>query len=359
IVEIVMSDGKTSHTSGWYAYFPVFSGAVTITDYKDNGLGDAETFGSSTQSMPSGLSIVGDPAQLFKYQSSSTAGTSPVVKNNILVYSSPSISAKRSEYNTVIQYSYQDNAGSTYYYYIGYHAPAQSYSSICLTPDTLITLADGTQKEIQQLNVGEEVLAWDFYTGAYEAMPISLLQTHSTGIQNVLHLYFEDGTELKVLGEHGIFDADLNTFIFIDEDDVENYIGHKFVQQDGDSFTTVRLVGYDVAKEDTTAYTILSADHYNVLAEGMFTVTPAHIGDNFFNPFDIGEDMKYDEAAVQADIEKYGLYTYEDFAHVLTYEQFEALNLGHFKVSVGKGYVTYEGLIYLIENFINNEDYNV
>ena len=91
----------------------------------------------------------------------------------------------------------------------------------------------------------------------------------------------------------------------------------------------------------------------------MFTVTPAHVGENFFNPFEIGEDMKYDDEAVKADVEKYGLYTYEDFAHVVTEEQFDALNLGHFKVSVGKGYITYEGLIYLIETFINNEDYNV
>ena len=40
---------------------------------------------------------------------------------------------------------------------------------------------------------------------------------------------------------------------------------------------------------------------------------------------------------------------------MLTEEQFEALNLGHFKVSVGKGLVTYDGLIYLIETFINGD----
>ena len=95
------------------------------------------------------------------------------------------------------------------------------------------------------------------------------------------------------------------------------------------------------------------------MAEGMFTVTPAHVGDNFFNPFDINDELRYDEAAVAADIEKYGLYTYEDFAHVVTYEQFVALNLAQFKVSVGKGYVTYEGLIFLIENFINNAELDV
>ena len=360
IVEIIMSDGKTSHSSGWYAYFPVFSGAVTITDYAEKGTGDKMTpYNGSTTTMPSGLSIVGDPTQLFKYQSSSAAGSTPVVKSNKLVYSSASISANRNEYNTVIQYSYTDNAGATYYYYIGYHAPAQSYSSICLAPDTLITMANGTKKEIQDVRIGDMVVAWNFYTGKYENVPVSLLQKHETGYLNVLYLYFDDGTVLKVLGEHGIFDADLNTFIFIDEGDVGNYIGHNFVKQDGEGFTTVKLTGYDVITEYTTAYTILSLDHYNVIAEGMFTVTPAHVGDNFFNPFDVGEDMKYDDEAVKADIEKYGLYTYDDFDHVLTYEQFVALNLGHFKVSVGKGYITYDGLIYLIENFINNEDFNV
>ena len=235
---------------------------------------------------------------------------------------------------------------------------ASSSSSICLAPETLITLADGTQKQIKDVRVGDMVLAWNFYTGRYEAVPVSLLQTHGTDNQLVLTLIFDDGTELNILGEHGVFDADLNTFVFIDAGDVREYVGHSFVKMDGDGFKTVKLVGYETRVEYTTAYTILSLDHYNVMAEGMFTVTPAYVGDNFFNPFDIGEDMKYDDEAVKADIEKYGLYTYEDFAHVLTYEQFVALNLGHFKVSVGKGYVTYEGLIYLIEAFINNDEFN-
>lgn len=356
IVEIVMSDGKTSHTSSWYAYFPVFSGTVTIIDYEDKGTGDKMTpYNGSTTTMPSGLSIVGDPAQLFKYQSSSTAGTSPVVKNNILVYSSPSISAKRSEYNTVIQYSYQDNAGATYYYYIGYHAPAQSYSSICVTPDTLVTLADGTQKEIQYVTVGENLKAWNFHTASYEAVPASLVQNHGTGLMNVLYLNFSDGTTLKILGEHGVFDVNENTFVFIDEDDVHEYVGHEFIKCEGHTYKKVKLVDYSVKAEYTTAYTILSTEHYNCLLEDMFTVTPAVVGGSFFTPFEIHEGMKYDKKEVLADIAKYGLYTYEEFKHVLTYNQFIALNIPQFKVSVGKGIISHEGLMWLIETFIVNK----
>ena len=63
--------------------------------------------------------------------------------------------------------------------------------------------------------------------------------------------------------------------------------------------------------------------------------------------------MKYDEAAVNADIEKYGLYTYADFADYLTYEQFVAFNIQYMKISVGKGAYTYEGILDLIDYYLN------
>ena len=65
-------------------------------------------------------------------------------------------------------------------------------------------------------------------------------------------------------------------------------------------------------------------------------------------PYEIGDNMKYIEAKMNADIEKYGLYTYEDFADYVTYEQFVALGLENFKVSVAKGYITWEEILYLI-----------
>ena len=64
--------------------------------------------------------------------------------------------------------------------------------------------------------------------------------------------------------------------------------------------------------------------------------------------------MKYDPVQMQADIEKYGLYTYEDFADYLTYEQFMAFNVQYMKIAVGKGTYTYEGILNLIDVYLNN-----
>ena len=341
-----MSDGKTSHTSGWYAYFPVFSGAVTITDYKDNGLGDAETFGSSTQSMPSGLSIVGDPKTLFKYQSGSNAGETPVLKNNILVYSSAKIEAKRSEFNTVVQYSYTDNAGTTYYYYIGYHAPAQSYTS-CFTPDTLITLADGTQKRVDALSFGDKILAWDFFTGSYVEKDISLLVNHGEGQYEVANLSFSDGAMLRVIAEHGIFDYDLNKYVYLTVDNMNDYIGHRFVKHTADgAYEVVTLTDAYKTEEYTSAWSVTSAGTSNAFASGLLTVAPP---EDFYNWIEMGDKLMYDVEQFQKDVETYGLYTYDDFKDYVTYEQFVDWNGAYLKVAVEKGYFTFDYILELIE----------
>jgi hypothetical protein len=74
---------------------------------------------------------------------------------------------------------------------------------------------------------------------------------------------------------------------------------------------------------------------------------------DLFNYFELGENMTFDKAQMQADIEKYGLYTYEDFADYLTYEQFVAFNVQYFKIAVGKGNYTFDGILDLINEYLN------
>ena len=347
IVEIIMSDGKTSHTSGWYAYFPVFSGAVTITDYQDKGTSDkTNIYNGTTTTMPSGLSVVGDPTQLFKYQSASAAGSTPVVKSNKLVYSSASISAKRDEYNTVIQYSYTDYAGATYYYYIGYHAPAQSYSS-CVTSDTLITLADGTQKRIDELKLTDKILAWDFFTGKYVEQDIAFIVNHGDALYRIANLEFSDGSELRIIADHGVFDYDLNKFVYLSVDNMSEYIGHRFVQYAADgSYDIVTLTNAYETEEYTSAWSITSTYTSNAFASGFLTVGPP---DDFYNWIEMDGKLHYDVEQFQKDVETYGLYTYEDFADYLTYDQFVTWNGAYLKIAVEKGYFTFDYILELIE----------
>ena len=127
---------------------------------------------------------------------------------------------------------------------------------------------------------------------------------------------------------------------------VSEYVGHRFTKQDG---SIVELVGYTVTTEYIEAYSVLSYAYYNCYLEGMLTLTPPEFGGNLFMPFEMGENMTYDAEQMQADIETYGLYTYEEFAHVMPVELFDALNMKYIKIAVGKGIITFDEVMGLLD----------
>ena len=228
-----------------------------------------------------------------------------------------------------------------------------SSTSSCVTGDTLITLADGTQKRIDAVTTDDMLLVWNHFTGNYEAVPAAIIFNHGFDNNTVIKLNFSDGTQVKMVNLHQFFDADLNKYVSIDATTVADYVGHNFVKQSGDSYTTVTLDSFEISEEYIEAYGIISALHYNILVEGMFSTDFMLEDYDLFNYFAFGEGMMFDAELMQNDIEKYGLYTYEDFADYLTYEQFVAFNVQYFKISVAKGHYTYEGILDLISEYLN------
>ena len=78
----------------------------------------------------------------------------------------------------------------------------------------------------------------------------------------------------------------------------------------------------------------------------MLTVAPP---DDFYNWVEMGDKVRYDAQKFNADVEKYGLYTYEDFEDYVTYEQFVEWNGAYLKIPVEKGIFTFDYIIELIE----------
>ena len=73
--------------------------------------------------------------------------------------------------------------------------------------------------------------------------------------------------------------------------------------------------------------------------------------DKLVNYFEYDENLAYEKEQMAADIEKYGLFTYEDFAEYLPYEVYQALPAPYLKVAIGKGLVTFEELLGLIAEY--------
>ena len=354
ILEAYSSDGKTEHSSVnfWYMCFPVFKNAVTITDYVDGGTGDAVIYNSSTTALPSGLSAE-NPSTTFQYSSSPEAPEAPVNEDGVLCYTSPELSNNaRNEMTVVAKYTYKDNAGATYYYYIGYHCPEMTVSSSCITPDTKIMLSDGGEKRIDELTYEDELLVWNFYKGDYDRVSPAIIFEHGYGNNTVIELRFEDGTEIKAVNLHQFFDITDNKFVNISKDTVASLVGHSFAKTDGEGYKEIRLTDYEIREEYIEAFGVISANHYNVILEGMLT-TDFEVQDvGLFNYFEVGNNLTFNQEKMKADIEEYGLYTYEDFENYLSPELFEAFNVKYMKVAVGKGQFTYEGIIELIGKWL-------
>ena len=137
----------------------------------------------------------------------------------------------------------------------------------CVTPDTLITLADGAQKRVDELTFGDKILAWDFFTGSYVEKDISLLVNHGEGLYRVANLKFSDGTTLRIIADHGVFDYDLNKFVYITIDNMQEYVGHRFVQYATDgSYNIVTLTEAYESEEYTSAWSVSSAVTSNAFA---------------------------------------------------------------------------------------------
>ncbi len=219
----------------------------------------------------------------------------------------------------------------------------------CFTADTLITMADGSKKEVKDITTEDTILTYNFFTGETEAKDVALVVNHGVAEYSVANLTFSDGTVLKVIADHGVFDYDLNEYVYLTVDNMEEYLGHTFVKMDANGYHLVTLTATEKTYETTVAYSLTSAGNANALAEGMLTVAPP---DDFYNWIEMGDKLRYDVEAFQKDAKTYGLYTYEDFKGLVTYEQFVQLNGATLKIPVEKGIFSWDYIVSLIDLYL-------
>lgn len=225
------------------------------------------------------------------------------------------------------------------------------YQPACVAEGTLITLADGSQKAVEDLTGDEMLLVWDLYTGTFGSAPILFIDSDPVGHYQVIRLFFSDGTTVDVISEHGFFDIDLNEYVYLDKDAAE-YIGHDFWKQGTNGMTAVTLVDVEIETEVTVAYSPVTYGHLCYYVNGMLSV-PGGI-DGLFNIFEVdAETMTYDAEGMAADIEEYGLYTYEELNALVPMPKiiFDAVNGQYLKVAVGKGIITVERMGELVQRY--------
>ena len=103
--------------------------------------------------------------------------------------------------------------------------------SICFTPDTLVTMGDGNQKQIKDIVPGEEILSFNHYTGKYESTKIAMLVNHGFDEYSILDLRFNNGERLKFINQHGLFDVGLKKYVNITLENYKECIGRTYLHK--------------------------------------------------------------------------------------------------------------------------------
>lgn len=247
------------------------------------------------------------------------------------------------------------NANGNCYYYCT-TALTAIYKKNCVAEGSLITLADGTQKAVEDLTGSEQLLVWNLFTGTFDTAPILFIEHDPVREYEVISLMFSDGTTVKVISEHGFWDFDLNEYVFL-RSDAAKYIGHWFNKQTTNengnfSYTRVQLTNVIVQNGFTSAWSPVTYGHLCYYVNGMLSMPGATTG--LINIFNVDTDtMKIDETKFNEDIAEYGLFTYEEFAAIIPVPEvvFEAFGGKYFKVAIGKGILSWDMINALVVRY--------
>ena len=144
-------------------------------------------------------------------------------------------------------------------------------ATMCIIAGTLITLADGTKKPVENITYEDNLLVWDFYNGCFSSAKPRWIKVKQTS--NVYNkLTFDNGTTLGLVGEgkdkgyHRIFNKQAGRFT------------HTGVPETPDGTITFAedvsepvLLNQELIYDTVDYYNIITDKHFNLFANGILT----------------------------------------------------------------------------------------
>lgn len=141
-------------------------------------------------------------------------------------------------------------------------------AQICLAAGTLVLLASGVMKVIEDITYDDVLCVWNFDAGCFdEAKPLWIKERETAGAYNLLE--FSDGSQLKTINQHRIFDVDCGKFVAVSS--IDAAVGPVGMQTFNATGELVTLVKKSVVYEPVDYYNIITDKHINMFTEGILT----------------------------------------------------------------------------------------
>ena len=224
----------------------------------------------------------------------------------------------------------------------------------CFTSNTILITSGFKIKKPSEINVDDEVLTFNHFTGKLEFQKIAYYEASNYEYVNVIELYFSDHTKIEIVGEHAFFNQKLMKYEEINSDNVQDKINNYYVffsdYNNGDKINVAKLVDYKIDYRKERTFNFVTEYNLNLIIDNYLSFSGFVKG--LYNYFDVNENLAYDKEKMKYDINKYGLFKYDDLSEYLSEREFEVYNAKYLKVSIGKGLLTFNRLLSYINTYL-------
>ncbi len=201
----------------------------------------------------------------------------------------------------------------------------------CLTSGTIITMANGTYKNIEDIEVGDYVKTFDHLTNEYVSSMVYLVYKSDTK-EHYFTLNFESGSSLNIVGLHSLFNKEENKYVRLSMDNVSSYIGKHFYNATSKSWDKLTSYAYSTDKKEY--YSIYTESTFNVISNNLLSLSSDT--DFEYEIFEFNNDLSINTNKLNEDINKYGLLEFEDCVYVTDYDVYKRFNLQYYYIWLGK-----------------------
>ena len=219
----------------------------------------------------------------------------------------------------------------------------------CVAKGTRILLPNGKYEFIENLAVGDRILSFDHTNGTCIETKVAYSYFAKSSVK-IIKLNFTNGVSIELLNTgHGLYDLTLDKYVLITHDNVSEFVGHSFAYLDFAESklapSKVELLTFEITENLVERYDIVAENKLNHIANGLLACSDVLVG--ISNMFDY-KNLLCSAEKVASDIEKFGLYSYDEWAEYVSKEDFDTFNGAYFKIAVEKGLLTMEELFTLI-----------
>ncbi len=203
----------------------------------------------------------------------------------------------------------------------------------CFTEGTLVTLADGSTKPIEDVTYDDLLLVWDFDRGEFSySYPVWIAEGGT--YNNYYLMKFDDGSEVEIVLSHRLFDVDGLSFEK-SIDAIYSQVGDRFFRQTIDEngnpkITTPTCISIEKINESCKYYNMVTSQSLNFFANGFLGATGVA---NMYT-FEKTDDGRYIHNQEQLQDTKYNgdVFAYDMFdSSIVPYEIYIAYRLGETK----------------------------